>query len=218
MDQEFLDNFEKEDIFSESPNEIIYRVKHKVTHELYFMKEIDTTAMSDHEKENESEKHELNKTLNCDYIWSYINFCDGPELISILLTPMNGGTLSEYLSKYHILLPEEKVWWFFIQICLGVEYLHSRDIVFKNLKSSNIFLDKSEQLKIGNLDILEEQSDSYALEFDFKPKFSTGVKSMEKSYSKKGNIWSLGWILYEICQKKPPFEVKASDAFLPKHK
>ena len=79
-------------------------------------------------------------------------------------------------------------------------------------------MDKSEQLKIGNLDILEEQSDTYALELDFKTKFSTGVKSMEKSYSKKSNIWSLGWILYEICQKKPPFEVKASDAFLSKYK
>ena len=105
---------------------------------------------------------------------------------------MDGGSLSqypiEYFRKYHTLLPESKVWWFFIQICLGIEYLHSRNIVLRNLKISNVFMNKSEKLKIGNLDLVEEKA------FIYKGKSNplNFIESNEMNCNKKSDIWCLG--------------------------
>ena len=43
------------------------------------------------------------------------------------------------------------IWKIFIHICLGVQYLHSRNIIHRDLKSLNIFMVKENYAKIGDL-------------------------------------------------------------------
>ena len=43
------------------------------------------------------------------------------------------------------------IWKIFINICLGVQYLHNRNIIHRDLKSLNIFMVKENYAKIGDL-------------------------------------------------------------------
>ncbi len=52
---------------------------------------------------------------------------------------------------------EEEVFFFFTQLLIGLDYLHSKNIIHHDLKPSNIFIhkysDEFKQLKIGDFGI-----------------------------------------------------------------
>ncbi len=49
-------------------------------------------------------------------------------------------------------LPEPRVWKYFIQALLGLQYIHSRKIIHRDIKSLNLFLDHNDNVKVGSLD------------------------------------------------------------------
>jgi NIMA (never in mitosis gene a)-related kinase len=50
-------------------------------------------------------------------------------------------------------LPEEKIWKFFIEMCLGIQYLHQNRILHRDIKTINMFLAKDDMIKIGDLGV-----------------------------------------------------------------
>lgn len=75
---------------------------------------------------------------------------------------MDGGDVGQYLKKLDgKLLPESKVWDFFIQTCIGLQYLHARKILHRDLKTINLFLHKDGRLKIGDLGVAKEVLESH---------------------------------------------------------
>lgn len=122
---------------------------------------------------------------------------------------MDGGDLGQYLKKHgDKLLPETKVWWFFIQTCLGIQYLHSRRVLHRDLKTINLFLNKDETLKIGDLGVAKEVKESHTHTIVGTPYYLSPELCEEKPYNNKSDIWSLGCILYELCTMKHPFDAK----------
>ena len=87
------------------------------------------------------------------------------------------------------------------EILLGLHYLHENGIVFKNLKSEDIWFDKKGNLKISNYGIAMIQSSikdngysdirSYCF---MSPEALRNTKCGSKS-----DVWSLGCIIHEMC-------------------
>lgn len=50
-------------------------------------------------------------------------------------------------------LEEPKIWDLFIQIALGVYYLHSQRILHRDIKAANVFLTAENKVKIGDLGV-----------------------------------------------------------------
>lgn len=51
------------------------------------------------------------------------------------------------------MLAESKIWRFFIEICLGIQYLHAKKILHRDIKTINMFLSQKDQIKIGDLGV-----------------------------------------------------------------
>lgn len=57
-------------------------------------------------------------------------------------------SLSQPGMKY---LNEFVVWRIFINICLGLEHMHSKNYIHRDLKTLNVFMTKDNVAKIGDL-------------------------------------------------------------------
>ena len=96
------------------------------------------------------------------------------------------------------LLPEQKVWSYFIQMCLGMEYLHQKKILHRDIKSMNVFLSKEDRLRIGDLGVAKVLSHTaaFAKTIVGTPYYLSPELCEEKPYNVKSDVWALGCVLY----------------------
>ncbi|XP_029463882.1 serine/threonine-protein kinase Nek11-like isoform X2 [Rhinatrema bivittatum] len=120
-----------------------------------------------------------------------------------------GGDLEAHINQRREagrLFSENQVLEWFIQLLLGIQYLHERLILHRDLKTKNIFL-KNGTVKIGDFGvsrILMVPSD-LATTFTGTPRYMSPEVFTQNGYNAKSDIWSLGCVLYEICCLQPAF-------------
>ncbi|XP_054992111.1 serine/threonine-protein kinase Nek11 [Sorex araneus] len=102
--------------------------------------------------------------------------------------------------------PESQILEWFIQLLLGVDYMHERRILHRDLKSKNIFL-KNNLLKIGDFGVsrLLMGSCDLATTLTGTPHYMSPEALKHQGYDTKSDIWSLACILYEICCMRHAF-------------
>ncbi|KAM4029217.1 serine/threonine-protein kinase Nek11 [Anomaloglossus baeobatrachus] len=97
-------------------------------------------------------------------------------------------------------ISEDQVTEWFIQLLLGVHYMHERRILHRDLKAKNIFL-KNNLLKIGDFGVsrLLMGSCDLATTFTGTPYYMSPEALKHQGYDSKSDIWSVGCILHEMC-------------------
>ena len=115
-------------------------------------------------------------------------------------------------------LDEKKIWKFFIEMCLGLRYLHQNKILHRDIKTTNMFLGKEDKIKVGDLGVakLLNQTQNMAHTIVGTPYYLSPELCEEKPYNHKSDIWSLGCVLYELCTFRHPFEAKNQGSLIMK--
>ncbi|XP_054847487.1 serine/threonine-protein kinase Nek11 isoform X2 [Eublepharis macularius] len=132
----------------------------------------------------------------------YTSFVEG-ESFCIITEYCEGRDLDFKIQEYKEagkVFPESQIIEWFIQLLLGVNYMHERRILHRDLKAKNIFL-KNNLLKIGDFGVsrLLMGSCDLATTFTGTPFYMSPEALQHQGYDTKSDIWSLGCILYEMC-------------------
>lgn len=91
-----------------------------------------------------------------------------------------------------------------------MKHVHDRKILHRDLKAQNVFLTKSNIIKLGDFGIARVLSGTqeHAQTMVGTPYYLSPEIINGKPYNFKSDIWSLGVLLYELCALKPPFDAK----------
>lgn len=112
------------------------------------------------------------------------------------------------------MFPEKEIWRTAYDILkgpsldyLGLRVLHNAKILHRDIKSANIFLSE-DVAKIGDLNISKLLHSDMATTQTGTPYYTCPEVWKDLPYGFKGDVWSLGCVIYEMCMLKPPFRAQ----------
>ncbi|XP_052798603.1 beta-adrenergic receptor kinase 2-like isoform X3 [Mya arenaria] len=128
-----------------------------------------------------------------------------PEKLCFILDLMNGGDLHYHLSQHGVFL-EKEVRFYAAEVILGLEHMHSRFVVYRDLKPANILLDENGHVRISDLGLACDFSRK-------KPHASVGthgymapeVLQKGTAYDSSADWFSFGCMLYKLLKGHSPF-------------
>lgn len=140
--------------------------------------------------ENIIKLHETIITIS--HIYLVMDYCD-QDLHQYI---KNNGCLSEDTIKYY-----------FKQISNGIQFLHSNNLIHRDLKPHNILiLSSSNIIKIADFGFVKENIDNNLLNtLCGSPIYMAPEILKYQKYDNKVDLWSIGIILFEMITAKPPF-------------
>ena len=103
---------------------------------------------------------------------------------------------------------EETLLNWLMQICLALKYIHSKNIIHRNIKPSNIFLMKNNFAKLGDFGFSKILIPTlgYAKTIVAKPQYLAPEIIKKEGYTYMADIWSLGFTFYQLMYLTNPFE------------
>ena len=195
----------------------VYKVQRKIDKQILVLKKI-PFYQNENKANIEDAKNEARilKQLEYKYIVKCFDSFEENNSLNIVMEYCERGDLSSFLKEYkqkNKYLSENIIWKFFIQISLGLAYIHHHKILHRDLKTLNIFLTKNLDVKIGDLGVAKIlQNTLHAYTFIGTPFYLSPEICEEKPYNEKSDVWALGCILYELCTFKHPYNAKNQPA------
>ncbi|XP_066968930.1 serine/threonine-protein kinase Nek3-like isoform X2 [Macrobrachium rosenbergii] len=130
--------------------------------------------------------------------------------IHIVMEYCGGGDLHANIKKRRAsgqFFPERQVIGWFSDVVRAIEYLHSKDVIHRDIKPLNILKHEDGTIKLGDFGlakILRSKKDIQASVVGTVI-YASPELHLRSVCDAKGDMWSLGCTLYQLCTLEPAF-------------
>jgi len=144
----------------------------------------------------------------------FLSFCNHPNIVKfkeayetqnsfwVVMEYMEGGTLDQAVKAYSF--EESQIAYVIRDVLKAVEYLHSENLVHRDLKSGNIMLTIDGDIKLIDFGLCVDISHGPKTSMVGSPYWIPPEMIKREQHNQKADIWSLGICLIELCNQKPP--------------
>ena len=100
---------------------------------------------------------------------------------------------------------KEVIFDFLLNICSGLEEIHNKNIIHRDLNPKNLFLTNDLIVKIGDFGLAKQLIgiNDFTNSYTGTPDYMAPEQKNQELYNNKVDIWALGCILYELCTLNP---------------
>ena len=129
------------------------------------------------------------------------------ESLYIVMEYANGGELFYHLKKERK-FSEERARFYGAEIVLALAYMHSKKVLYRDLKPENVLLDRQGHIKLTDFGLSKDEVVNYrgkTYTFCGTPEYLAPEVLLQKGHGRPVDWWSLGTLLYEMMNGIPPF-------------
>ena len=187
----------------------VYTVKSRLDSNIYVMKKMELNHLKEsQQRECYREVSILRKVSHPNIIKYYASFLENESLCIIMEYAELGDlyTLIKHYKRHQKLFDELLLWRIAYEILTGLEYLHSNNIIHRDIKCLNLFLSKDHHIKIGDLGVstISALGGMHCTRVG-TPLYLSPELVKQVPYDYKTDIWSFGCSLYHLASLEPPF-------------
>jgi serine/threonine protein kinase len=125
--------------------------------------------------------------------------------VNILLEYVPGGSLRSLLEKYGG-LSRKVIKNYGYQIARGLHYLHSHNVIHRDLKSANVLVTDDAVVKLTDFGCSKKCYDGEIIKsVKGSPYWIAPEVLLQQGYDLKSDIWSFGCLLIEMATGRPPW-------------
>eukprot|EP00929_Paragymnodinium_shiwhaense_P033220 TRINITY_DN18286_c0_g1_i1.p1 TRINITY_DN18286_c0_g1~~TRINITY_DN18286_c0_g1_i1.p1 ORF type:complete len:1024 (+),score=291.07 TRINITY_DN18286_c0_g1_i1:121-3192(+) len=182
---------------------VVRLVEHKRTGILYALKRID--KIDGKTPDDVTSECKVSKEVQHPFICRLVETFETPASIYLLQELITGGQLYEQVTESKLNLNRKGVQFYIGSICLMLEYLHDKSIVYRDLKPENIMLDSQGYLKLVDFGLAKclDSGKTFTLVGTIYYIAPEVIRSV--GYGYECDIWSMGIMMYELCCGVLPF-------------
>ena len=200
---------------------VVYLAVNIITKQNMAMKKI--KKVKENEIDDMEIKNEINilKKLDHPNIVKIIEFYSAPKAYYIITDFCSCGELYNQIKNQY---SENQLAVLFYQVLSGLYYLHSNNIVHRDLKLENILISEIEKDKVtnekyfwvkiidfGTAKIFEKNKSEKAV---VGSSYYIAPEVLHKHYNEKCDTWSVGVILYMLIVGRAPFDGKDDEEII----
>ena len=191
----------------------VYLVKRKKDSKIYALKSVYLERLEKKQQESSINEVRILASVQHPNVISYKEafWDDNTNSLNIVMEYADDGDLYTKIKKMKeqkIIFDEKIIWDYSIQIIQGLKALHDKNIMHRDLKSENIFITKNNRCKIGDMNVSKVLKEKLLNTQTGTPYYASPEVWMNKPYSYKSDLWSIGCVIYEMCELKTPFPGK----------
>jgi polo-like kinase 4 len=172
---------------------------------------------------------EIQSRLKHPTILELFNYFEDNHYVYLVLEICQNGELNRFLRSSGRRLTEEEARRVFSQVVQGLLYLHSHNILHRDLSLSNLLLTSTMDAKISDFGLATQLKGPGDKHYTMcgTPNYIAPEVASRQAHGLECDVWSLGCMLYTLLVGQPPFDtdgvrgtlnrVVTGDFHMPRH-
>ena len=194
----------------------VFKAMHKETREIYAIKIIDYSRNNDSKNNNvinynynsiQQETSMMKLLTDCQYIVKYYGsyFSRKSNTLWLILEYCSGGSIIDLMLSINRTFNEYEIASIIIMVLKGLDYIHSKNLIHRDIKGANILINEEGIVKIADFGVgVKLINEINRKSKKGSPYWMSPQVALNSYYNEKTDIWSLGITCLEMIEGDPP--------------
>ncbi|XP_030573119.1 serine/threonine-protein kinase PLK4 [Drosophila novamexicana] len=217
---ETIDEYEVQHLLGKGGFACVYKAKCLRSHQNVAIKMIDKKLIQGSGLSNRVRQEvEIHSRLKHPSVLQLYTFFQDANYVYLILELADNGELHRYMNQ-QMKRPftEEEASSILRQVVDGLLYLHSHNIMHRDISMSNLLLSKDMHVKIADFGLATQlkRPDERHMTMCGTPNYISPEVVSHQSHGLPADLWSVGCMLYTLLVGRPPFDTDAVQSTLNK--
>ncbi|KAJ3587140.1 hypothetical protein NHX12_013530 [Muraenolepis orangiensis] len=185
-------------------------VRLKKSDQVYAMKVVKKELVHDDEDIDwvQTEKHVFEQASTNPFLVGLHSCFQTESRLFLVIEYVNGGDLMFHMQRQRK-LPEEHARFYAAEICIALNFLHEKGIIYRDLKLDNVLLDHEGHIKLTDYGMCKEgiRPGDTTSTFCGTPNYIAPEILRGEDYGFSVDWWALGVLMFEMMAGRSPFDI-----------